>query len=314
MISGISGIGWSGTTSFSTKANEIDTDEDGVVTRDEFIAGAPEDLSSEKAGALFDMLDTEGTGQMTISALSSAFEKMSGETQASVLQAQSEAGAPPDPSELFAQLDADEDGSVTREEFLAGRPDDVSEEQANALFDKIAGEDGESVTEEQFVAGMQPPSMGGEEGGPPDLSQMFSDLDADGDGTVTREEFLAGRPDDVSEEDANALFDKIAGEDGESVTEEEFVAGMQPPPPPPAGGEEEETETADSEEMFDALDTNEDGVVSREEFLAGRPDDMSEDQANAFFNRLAGEDADSLTQEQFASVMSMATPPQGRTV
>ncbi|OAN52286.1 hypothetical protein A6A04_00910 [Paramagnetospirillum marisnigri] len=165
----------------------------------------------------------------------------------------------PDASQMFSDLDVDGDGSVTREEFLAGRPEDVSESQASAFFDKLAGSDATSLTEDQFAAALEqaepppPPGGTGRAGGPPDASQMFSDLDVDGDGNVTREEFLAGRPEDVSESQASAFFDKLAGTDATSLTEDQFAAALEQAGPPPSADASQASATADSQPLSESL-------------------------------------------------------------
>ncbi|KAF0223265.1 MAG: hypothetical protein FD176_2084 [Rhodospirillaceae bacterium] len=243
MTSGIGGLGSFSSAQFEKMFTRIDTNADGAVTRDEFIAGAPDDVSADKAGSLFDKLDSESSGALSQSDLATAFQQMATSMQAGMIQAQAQAGSMggggerPDASELFAKLDTDGDGSVSREEFVSGRPDDVSEEQASAFFDKIAGEDTDSIDQQSFVAAMQkppPPAGGGGGQGGGQSDEVFDALDTNQDGTVTREEFLAGRPDDVSEEQATALFESLAGEDAESITAEQFAAGMQGPPPPPS--------------------------------------------------------------------------------
>jgi Ca2+-binding EF-hand superfamily protein len=241
MTSGIGGLGSFSSAQFEKMFTRVDVNADGAVTRDEFIAGAPDDVSADKAGSLFDKLDSEGSGALSQSDLASAFQQMAASMQAGMIQAQAQAsntgggGERPDASELFAKLDADGDGSVTREEFVSGRPDEVSEEQASAFFDKIAGENTDSIDQESFIAAMQPPRGGGGGGqGGGQSDETFDALDTNKDGVVTREEFLAGRPEDVSEEQASALFESLAGEDAESITAEQFAAGMQGPPPPPS--------------------------------------------------------------------------------
>lgn len=241
MTSGIGGLGSFSSAQFEKMFTRIDVNADGAVTRDEFIAGAPDDVSADKAGSLFDKLDSEGSGALSQSDLATAFQQMAASMQAGMIQAQAGnmggGGDRPDASELFAKLDTDGDGSVSREEFVSGRPDEVSEEQASAFFDKIAGENTDSIDQQSFVAAMQkpppPPGGGGGQGGG-QSDEVFDALDTNQDGVVTREEFLAGRPDDVSEEQATALFEALAGEDAESITADQFAAGMQGPPPPPS--------------------------------------------------------------------------------
>ena len=67
--------------------------------------------------------------------------------------------------------------------------------------------------------------------------------------------------------------------------------------PPPSGG------AASSEEVYDALDTNKDGVVSQEEFLAAKPDDVSTEDATALFKSLDTENTGSITQDQLSEFL-----------
>ena len=272
MTSGIGGLGSYSSALFEKMFTRIDTIADGKVSRDEFVAGAPDDLSAEKAGALFDKLDGESSGALSQTDLATAFQQMAASMQAGMIQAQAasmggdmDGGEPPDAADLFEKLDTDGDGAVSREEFVAGRPDDVSEEQASGLFDKLFGEDAGSVDSETFVAGMQqpppPPGGGGGSGGGSD--EMYDALDTNQDGVVSRDEFLAGRPDGVSEEEATALFESLAGEDADSITAEQFAQGMQGPPPPESSSEsglaglsEDEQELLDK--LLAALQGNDD--------------------------------------------------------
>lgn len=257
MTSGIGGLGSFSSAQFEKMFTRIDTNGDGTVSKDEFVAGAPDDLSADKAGALYDTLDSEGTGALSQSDLASAFQQMAATMQAGMIQAQSvEAGggAPPDASDLFAKLDTDGDGSVSKDEFVAGRPDDVSEDDATALYEKLFGEDTESVDSETFVAGMQPPPAGGGGGGGGggDSDEVYDALDTNQDGVVSRAEFLAGRPDDVSEEEATSLFESLAGEDADSITSEQLAQGMQGPPPP-SSGDSGSSLSQDEQELVDKL-------------------------------------------------------------
>jgi len=258
MTGGIGGLGSFSSAQFEKMFTRIDTNADGTVSKDEFVAGAPDDLSAEKAGALYDKLDSEGTGALSQSDLATAFQQMAASMQAGMIQAQSLTstggdGSLPDASDLFDKLDTDGDGAVSQEEFVAGRPDDVSEEDAAALYGKLFGEDTESVDSETFVAAMQPPSGGGAGGGGNSESdETYDALDTNKDGVVSREEFLAGRPDDVSEEEATALFESLAGEDADSITAEQLAQGMQGPPPPPAE-ESGATLTQDEQDLVDKL-------------------------------------------------------------
>lgn len=267
-------------------------------------------------------------------------------------------------SSIFKKLDTNSDNSVDRTEFVAGKPDDVSEDQAGSLFDSLDTSGKGSLSQsdlasafQQMASSMQTVllqnqeaqqnarSQGGGHGGPPDPEKMFQDLDADSDGTVSRDEFVAGRPDDVSEDQAGAFFDKIAtaaGADTASgLSQDQLASGLQamgPPggPPPGASAQASSSEdqminqilsqllsqtsstqsaqaVPDTSKIFEDLDSDGDGTVSRSEFTAGRPDEVSEDQAGAFYDKIAsaaGADSSAgLSQDQLAEGMQKAGPP-----
>ena len=196
---------------------------------------------------------------------------------------------------LFGKLDSDQNGTLSSNEFVAGRPKGTSEAQATALYAKIDVDGTNALTEDQLRDGMESERpyrkpeetlsseamsalmlMSQQNGsfgafGGNSAADLYAEMDTDGDGSVTAAEFVAARPDDVSEEDATALFKSIDTEDAGSITEEQFAAGMRPAGGPPPGGmggasgaEEDESESG----AFDALDTNKDGVVSADELLA----------------------------------------------
>ena len=140
---------------------------------------------------------------------------------------------------LVGKLDTNSDGSVSKSEFVSGRPSDQSESLAGSLFDSLdsSGSGAVSVTDlatvfqqmdnatqSALIAAQAQASTGGGGGEPPDPSEMFSDLDSDGDGVVTQAEFVAGRPDDVSEEQATAFYNRLAGDQADSGLSESDLA------------------------------------------------------------------------------------------
>ncbi|MGO7741202.1 EF-hand domain-containing protein, partial [Rhizobium johnstonii] len=61
-----------------------------------------------------------------------------------------------------------------------------------------------------------------------------------------------------------------------------------PPPPPPA-------EDDQSQYLLSDLDTNGDGLVTLDEFMAGKPEDVTESQASQLFSMLDTSDTGSLS-------------------
>lgn len=242
-------------------------------------------------------------------------------------------------SKMLGRMDSDSSGSISKDEFISGRPKGASADQSATLFDALDSSQSGAMSVSDMASAFQQMSslmqatmlqaqeasatqaQAGQRG--PDAAGMFTKLDSDGDGAITKDEFLAGKPDDVSDEQAASLWSQISGDNGDSLTQEQFVSGMQsaeqsrqagrsgpPPGPPPGGGSGGEQ---DASEEFDALDTNKDGVVSQAEFLAGKPDDVSDAQANTLWGQIAGDNGDSLTKEQFVSGMEANKPQANAT-
>ncbi|KIL98405.1 Calsymin [Paramagnetospirillum magnetotacticum MS-1] len=294
MLHGLGASASGSTQNISSIFKKLDTNSDNSVSRTEFIAGKPDDVSDDQAGSLFDKLNSSGSGSLSQSDLTSAFQQMASAMQSVLLQNQEAQqggqeehggqGGPPDSAEMFKTLDTDSNGTVTREEFVAGRPKNASEDEAGAFFDKIAsaaGADSASgLSQDQLASGLKsmgPPdassstesssetsssvdqlinqilsllqgtsSSQSTQGGP-DSAKMFKDLDKDGDGTVSRSEFTAGRPDDVSEDQASAFYDKIASASGadsaSGLSQDQLAEGMKKAGPPDSAQQTSSTQS-----------------------------------------------------------------------
>jgi len=156
--------------------NRIDTNSDGKVTKDEFTSGHPKDVSESQASALFDKLDKKKTGSLSESDLANTgpppnIGGLDTNTLASLLQGQqqdqsSDNGGQDDHfSDLFAKIDSDGSGSVSKKEFVSSRPKGVSEDQASSLYDKIDSTGSDALTADQLKTGLEANSPVG--GSPP---------------------------------------------------------------------------------------------------------------------------------------------------
>ena len=192
--------------------SQLDTDGDGYVSKAEFVAARPSDVTEDQAGTLFDSFDSEGTGSLSVDALAEAM---------SAQQSERADGPPPPPpadddelSSMLADLDTDGDGLISKAEFVAGRPSDVTEDQAGTLFDSFDSEGAGSLSVDALTEAMSAQQSDRADGPPPpppsadddQSASLLSDLDTNGDGLVSLEEFMAGKPDDVTESQASQLF------------------------------------------------------------------------------------------------------------
>lgn len=115
--------------------------------------------------------------------------KVSGEVMSVLMQLSQQGMIPPDSemhgadrpstSERYAEMDSDDNGAVTKDEFTAGRPEHASEEQATSFFNAIDTKGTGSITEEQFTTAMEaregergPGGHMGPPGGMPDMDEL----------------------------------------------------------------------------------------------------------------------------------------------
>ena len=111
-----------------------------------------------------------------------------------------------------------------------------------------------------------------------DPSAMFKKLDTDGDGGVTKEEFLANikKQDGDTDEKLAKMFEETDTDGDGVITEAENEAMMQkmakkgPPPPPPSSSSttSSSSSSSSSSTSYDVRDANKDGSVTAEEKLA----------------------------------------------
>jgi hypothetical protein len=66
-----------------------------------------------------------------------------------------------------------------------------------------------------------------------------------------------------------------------------------------------------TEDLFEKIDTNSDGSVSADEFISGRPADVSEDKAKQLWSILDASNNGSMTRSQFVDAMESQGPPPG---
>lgn len=248
---------------------------------------------------------------------------------------------------LFNKLDSNQDGTLSEDEFASARPANVSESQAAKYYSRLGtsgtGDESDDSTDQSnpglggiqsLLTGnamavlvlMSPQGgmpFGGDMGGGadygrPTAADMYSAMDADGDGSVSKDEFLAARPDNMSEDAATKVYDSIDTTGTGSITEDQFSdalkslgghhhGGMAPAAASQDSSSDSSTDSSDSADgTFDALDTNKDGIVSEDEFLAGHPEDVTDEQATDLFDSIDTQGTGSITKDQFEKYVSDA--------
>ncbi|AOG03780.1 EF-hand domain-containing protein [Bosea sp. RAC05] len=156
----------------------VDTDSSGGLSIEEFKAGAPKGADSSKSEELFKAIDSDSNGSVTKEeqdAFKTKAEQAQQQLQSFLFglqsggQSQSSTGESEEETDIFAQLDANSDGSVAKDEFLSAFSSGTSSSSdlLSKLFDAIdTSADGSVSKDEQssFQAALE---QRGRPSGPP---------------------------------------------------------------------------------------------------------------------------------------------------
>jgi Ca2+-binding EF-hand superfamily protein len=187
---------------------------------------------------------------------------------------------------FFEKIDTNSDESVSADEFISNRPEDVTEDQAKQLWSKLDASNNGSLTRSQFVSAME------SQPSPPGLpAGASSDIASATDSSASSNDAVS-----ASDELMKALLAAIK-QYSSTVGQNDSAAS-------------DDTDPSLSD-LFNKIDTNGDGVVSAEEFISNRPEDASEDQAKEMWRQLDTENSGSLTESQFTSAMEKPGPTPG---
>ena len=124
-------------------------------------------------------------------------------------------------------------------------------------------------------------------------NKLLTSMDSDSNGSIDKAEFIAAAQNRSSQSDdstsADDIFSLLDTDGSGSMSSEELISALKnmkpqgPPPPPPPPPKEESTSSEDSSSsgIFAALDINEDGVISADEFQALFADESSNETENS---------------------------------
>lgn len=212
---------------------------------------------------MFAKVDADGSGGIDKTELQTLVDKVAKKTGVTSTST---------PDELFSKVDTNGDGTVSSDELSKGMKDimpppstmEFAQSRSDAgssstgssddLFGKIDTDGSGTVSKDELQSLMDKMSAdkGTSKTDSTTSSDLFAKLDSNGDGSLSQTEFEAGRP---------------QGGNSTQGTQGPHGAGGPPPGgPPPAGGADGASSASTT---YDPLDTNEDGVVSLAERLAG---------------------------------------------
>lgn len=263
---------------------------------------------------LLSKIDADGSGGVSDTELQGLLDDVAKKTGVS-----SQTSA----ADLVKQYDANGDGSLNADElgqtmqsvlppppstmaFAQSRSGDSSStatgQAGDDLFGKVDSDGDGSVSKTELQALLEALSGGTASQMGVSSDEVFSQLDADGDGSLSEAEFDAGRP---------------SGAGGEAGGMQ-AMGGMPPPPERPGGpggaGGAAGASGSSQATSYDPLDTNEDGVVSAAERLAGGASSVEQDAITALFNAIDTDgDASISTTESQAFIDQLTRQAQSAT-
>ena len=153
-MSGVSSVGSSMT---AAPYSPLDKNQDGIVDAQELQEAAQSGLLSAS------VLSDEDNGSSDPSAtdvfsgnLASMLLQMqqTGASQSSTASSTGGSSSQSPMDQLFTSLDTNKDGKVSADEFVAGRPKDMSESDAQNLFKSIDTQGSGSLSKDQFAEGL----------------------------------------------------------------------------------------------------------------------------------------------------------------
>ncbi len=236
---------------------------------------------------LLSKIDADGSGGVDSTELQGLLDKVAKKTGTSSTSSDSSA------ADLLTQYDANGDGNLNADElgktmesimparstmdFAQSRNSTNSTDSASAaigeagddLFGKVDSDGNGAVSKTELQALLEAMSGGTASQTGVSSDDAFAALDSDGDGSLTQAEFDAGRP-SGGEAQAGGMPPGGAGGAG----------GPRGAGGPGGAGGTSETTT------YDPLDTNEDGVVSLTERLAGATSTTEQDAVTALFSAI----------------------------
>ena len=143
---------------------KLDADSNGTLDEDELLAGKPKTMTKEKAAQIYDVLDIDKSGHVSMNEFAAGTQtapgmgllgQLSSDALDVLMQRQQQGGATAggggtsSSDEAFDALDTNKDGVVSEDEFLAVHPEIASQEQAKKLFEALDADKDGNINQDQ---------------------------------------------------------------------------------------------------------------------------------------------------------------------
>jgi Ca2+-binding EF-hand superfamily protein len=142
MVSGVDGVMPDPSTIWQSLLKKADKNGDGKISKEEFMANAPQGANDPKAADLFKQIDTNGDGFIDETESKAALKKMHHHGH----------HHKPDPAAMFKEADTNGDGEISLDEFKTIKPQGASESDAEAMFKSGDTNSDGSISLDEFKA------------------------------------------------------------------------------------------------------------------------------------------------------------------
>ena len=276
--------------------NSWDTNKDGQISFQELksaVAKAGQKMSDEQINALFVIGDIDQNGEIDFD----EFMRMMLPTTSDVVSKfRSIRKTVKDVQTAFKQIDRNGDGSIDRNELvsaLTSAGNNFTRQEVDAIFDAADIDGNGEIDYEEFIALMCPSASDVIEKfrskykNLNDVKSAFKRFDANGDGALSKDELsraMKSSGDSYTDIEVDAIF-TLGDSDGDGeITLEEFIILMSPSASQVVQKIRKSFKNLnDVKEAFKKIDSNNDGLLSKQEMMQSSGNKFDKEEVDAIF-------------------------------
>jgi Ca2+-binding EF-hand superfamily protein len=202
-MSSITSISTNQSSYYKNSLANLDKDGNGKISSQEFTLAKPADVSDTQSASLFDRLsngnsdgiifdqttssDSDADSDSDYSVMSDMMSRMMSLMQTMMSETASDPSAAQSSGDdnPLLKADTDNDGKITLSEFISGKPEDLTEEQATELFAKMDTESQGYITTDSVKNGPPEQPSGPPPSGPPPSEQASGSTETEDDTSDT---------------------------------------------------------------------------------------------------------------------------------